>query len=151
MNKSSVIPLLISLYPLVSALVSMLLAQFLKCLFCYLHDGYIDLKKWFSSGGMPSSHSAMVCSLSTAIGLKEGFTSSFFCICVVFSLIVLYDAAGVRQVVGKQAIILNHILEDVFEKGEFKPQKIKELLGHTPLEVLMGSLLGIGTAYTLFY
>ncbi len=149
--KPSVIPLLISLYPLVSALVSMVLAQFMKSLFCYLHDGKVDLKKWFSSGGMPSSHSAMVSSLSTAIGLKEGFTSSSFCICIVFSLIVLYDAAGVRQVVGKQAIILNHILDDFVEKGELKTHKIKELLGHTPFEVLMGVLLGIGTAFTLYY
>ena len=149
--KTSAFPFLYELYPLVAGVMSMIMTQVLKAIFCYLSLGYLDSKKIFSSGGMPSSHSSLVCSLTTAIGLKEGFTSSSFCICVVFSMIVLYDAAGVRQLVGKQAILLNQLLEDLLKKGEFKADKLSELLGHTPLEVLAGALLGMGVAFTLYY
>jgi len=134
-------------YPLLCALLSMFAAQFIKSLLCLIKDRKIDFKKWFSSGGMPSSHSAMVTSLSTAVGFQEGFESALFSMSVVFSLIVLYDAAGVRQMVGKQAILLNQMLSDVKDGHQFKFNKVNEFLGHTPMEVFAGSVLGISIAY----
>ncbi|MFA5878877.1 MAG: divergent PAP2 family protein [Candidatus Margulisiibacteriota bacterium] len=140
-----------NLYPLFAAVFSMFLAQILKIFFNYFKKGDVDIKRILGAGGMPSSHSAMVMGLTTAVGLKEGWTSTMFCISVVFALIVLYDAAGIRRAVGKQAIILNQILTRFLRKGEFRYEKLTELLGHTPLEVIMGSLLGIAVAYTLYY
>ncbi len=92
---------------------------------------------------MPSSHSALVCAMSTAVGLQDGFTSSLFSVSVVFSLIVLYDAAGVRQVVGTQAVILNEMIDAMVTRGFLQEKRIKELLGHTPVEVAAGAVLGI--------
>ena len=143
--------LFIDLYPLVAALTSMLVTQMLKAIYCYIAEDRLDLKKMFASGGMPSSHSAMVAALSTAIGLRDGLGSSGFCISVVFSIIVLYDSAGVRHLVGQQAILLNQMVDDLVQRGEFKSEKLSELLGHTPLEVIVGVLLGIGIAFTLYY
>ena len=137
-------------FPLISALLSMIVAQVLKSVYSFGVQGELDIKKWFSSGGMPSSHSAMVSALSTAVGLKEGWTSSIFCLSVVFSLIVLYDASGVRQQVGKHSVALNRLLSDSFERGSFQFQEIKEFLGHTPLEVAAGVCLGIAVAFTLY-
>ena len=139
------------LYPLVSALVSMGIAQVLKIFHFYFKEGSFNAQRMLSSGGMPSSHSAMVAAMTTAIGLQEGWYSGSFCICVVFSLVVVYDAAGVRRAAGKQAAVLNQIVEDVFEKGEFQSHKLTEFLGHTPLEVVVGVLLGIGIAFSLYY
>ena len=116
----------------------------------YLKEERLNFKILVSSGGMPSSHSAMVTSLTTAIGLQEGWTSSLFCVSCVFTLVVLYDAAGVRRAAGKQARILNQIVDDLF-KGEYRPGKLTELLGHTPLEVIVGFFLGIGIAFSLYY
>ncbi len=138
-------------YPLTSGLVSMLTAQILKSIYVYLKDGDINIKKWISSGGMPSSHSAMVMAVTTSVGLKEGWASSIFCVSAVFSIIVLYDASGVRQAVGNQGVLLNQLVDDLLSKRVVESQKIKELLGHTPAEVLIGALLGIGIAFTLFY
>ncbi|MGE4169887.1 MAG: divergent PAP2 family protein [Candidatus Margulisiibacteriota bacterium] len=143
--------LFFELYPLTSALLAMLTAQLIKLIYFYIKEGKINLKLMFTAGGMPSSHSAMVMGLTTGVGLKEGWTSSLLCMCVVFSLVVLYDAAGIRQAVGKQAEILNQMMDDYVQKGEFKAVHLTELLGHTPLEVAAGSLLGIGVAFTLFY
>lgn len=141
---------LVRLYPLVSALVGMLVAQVLKSVFIYIKEAQVNLNSLFSSGGMPSSHATMVSSLTTAIGLQVGWTSSLFCICVVFSLVVIYDAAGVRRAAGKQAAILNQILDDL-KIGKYSEGKLTELLGHTPLEVIAGILLGIGIAFSLYY
>jgi len=141
----------IELYPLVAAIVSMFTAQTIKIIHAYITKTNLDVRKLFTSGGMPSSHSAMVTSLSTAVGLKEGWTSTMFSISVVFALIVIYDAAGVRRAVGRQAALLNQMIEDAVEKGEFATDKMSELLGHTPFEVLVGILLGIGISFSLFY
>ena len=142
----------IEIYPLIAAITSVIVAQLLKGIHQYIKNNKLDLRRTFGgSGGMPSSHSAMVSSLTTAIGLQEGFTSPLFCMCIIFSLIVFYDAAGVRQEAGKQAGILNQMMDDLFDRGEIKADKLKELIGHTPLEIVVGSLLGIGIAFTLYY
>ncbi len=142
---------LLEVYPLVAGLVSVLLAQILKIVYYYIKEGSLNPKSLISTGGMPSSHAAMVTGLSMAVGLQEGWTSTLFCVCVIFSLVVLYDAAGIRRAAGKQATVLNQVIEDVLQKGEFKPEKLSEFLGHTPLEVVVGSLLGIGIAFSLYY
>lgn len=92
---------------------------------------------------MPSSHSSFVSCMSTMIGLKYGFSSDLFAVAVVVSLIIMYDASGVRQAVGKQATILNQLIEDWQKKKEIKQEKLKELMGHTPKQVFFGGLLGI--------
>ncbi len=95
---------------------------------------------------MPSSHSASVAALSTAVGLQEGFTSALFGVTLYFSLIVMYDAAGLRRAAGRQAMVLNRLIERHFEHPEGDAQKLMELLGHTPLEVLVGASLGVFSA-----
>ena len=95
---------------------------------------------------MPSSHSASVAALSTAVGLQEGFTSALFGVTLYFSLIVMYDAAGLRRNAGKQASVLNRLIERHFKDPEHEAQKLMELLGHTPFEVFVGASLGIFTA-----
>ena len=100
--------------------------------------------RWlFDTGGMPSSHSATVSSLATAVGLYYGFSSMPFLLAFVFTLITLLDAAGVRRSVGRQAGILNKMLDDLYEKGQVPETRLKELLGHTPIEVFAGSFLGV--------
>lgn len=117
------------------------LAQFIK-----IFTGkrkVVDFPRMFMSGGMPSSHSSFVTSLSTVIGIHKGFDSVEFVICVVFALIVMYDASGVRRAVGKQAAILNKIVEDLQNKKHIEHETLKELIGHTPKEVILGAILGI--------
>lgn len=123
------------------------LAQFIKIFTG--KDKFIQLSRIFTSGGMPSSHSSFVTSLSTLVGIEKGFSSIEFAIVAVFSLIIMYDASGVRRAVGKQAIILNQMVEDLQTKKHFEHKKLKELVGHTPIEVLFGAILGILVAFWL--
>lgn len=118
------------------------IAQFLKIITWALVSKEVNFRRLVEPGGMPSSHSAFVTSLATGIGLTEGFSSSMFALATVFSLIVMYDAAGVRRAAGKQATVLNTIIEDL-NRRELHPERLKELLGHTPVEVVVGAILGI--------
>ena len=117
------------------------LAQFIKIFTG--KEKRIEFSRIVMSGGMPSSHSSFVTSLSTLVGLERGFDSLEFSICVVFALIVMYDASGVRRAVGKQAAILNKIVQDVQHRKHIEHETLKELVGHTPKEVILGALLGI--------
>ena len=123
------------------------LAQFLK-IFTF-SEKKIKFSRIESSGGMPSSHSSFVTSLSTLVGMELGFNSMEFAIVAVFSIIIMYDASGVRRAVGKQAAVLNQIIDDLHHKKHIEQKKLKELVGHTPIEVLFGALLGILTALIL--
>lgn len=123
------------------------LAQFLK-IFTF-SEKKIKFSRIVSSGGMPSSHSSFVTSLSTLVGMELGFNSIEFAIVAVFSIIIMYDASGVRRAVGKQAAVLNQIIDDLHHKKHIEQKKLKELVGHTPIEVLFGALLGILTALIL--
>lgn len=123
------------------------LAQFIKIFTG--KDKRIVVSRIFSSGGMPSSHSSFVTSLATLVGLERGFNSTDFAVVCVFSLIIMYDAAGVRRAVGKQAAILNQIVDDIQHGKHIEHQKLKELVGHTPKEVFVGAILGILTALAL--
>ena len=117
------------------------LAQFIKIFTG--KEKRIDFKRIIISGGMPSSHSSFVTSLAMLVGFDKGFASTEFAITAVFAIIVMYDASGVRRAVGKQAEILNQIVDDFFHGKFDQHKKLKELVGHTPKEVLFGALLGI--------
>jgi len=108
----------------------------------------INFKRFVETGGMPSSHSAVVTSLMTAVGLSEGFDSPIFAVSFVFSFIVMYDAAGVRLAAGKQAKILNQLINSNQVKVDTN-EKLKELLGHTPIQVFVGAIYGIIVGYLI--
>ena len=129
---------------LIVALVACLLAQFLKLVFELIIHRKINVRVLVETGGMPSSHSALVTALACGIGQTWGWASPGFAVTTVFAGIVMYDAAGVRQAAGKQAKILNQIIDELFrEKPEFNEDRLKELLGHTPVQVIVGSILGV--------
>lgn len=130
------------------SLLSLFTAQFIKIFTTYP----FDFTRILGSGGMPSSHASFVSTLSTSIGLRYGFSSDLFAIVAVFSLIIIYDASGVRRAVGEQANVLNNLVKHLDLKKLNKNREkeiikdLKELVGHTPFEVLVGSMLGIGFA-----
>ena len=130
-----------ALIPIGAPLVSLLIAQSVKLLDGYRKDKKIIFQKCVASGGMPSSHSAMVSSIAVAVGMRDGWTSSAFYVSIVLAMIVMYDSTGVRQAVGRHAVILNRLLSGLNEDRQ--DEKIKEMLGHTPFEVFVGSCLGI--------
>ena len=120
-------------------------AQSLKFLIELIHHRKMNFNSLVSTGGMPSAHSALVGSLATSIGLTEGWESSEFAITCLFAIIVMYDATGIRQAAGKQAQILNQLI-DSFRDYIFSlntEERLKELLGHTPVQVLVGLGWGI--------
>ncbi|RKD33289.1 divergent PAP2 family protein [Lacrimispora algidixylanolytica] len=130
---------------LVSAVAAWTLAQFLKTLIDMALNKNFNPERLVGSGGMPSSHSSTVCALTTAASYRYGVGSFEFAICFVLSMIVMYDAMGVRRETGKQAKLLNSILlENPLKlKGELIQETLKEYVGHTPLQVAAGALLGI--------
>jgi len=121
--------------------------QIAKFLWEWVHRRDFDFRVLTRSGGMPSSHSAMVTSLATAVAVRYGPDSGLFAMSVVFAFIVMYDASGVRQAAGKQAKVLNQILREFFSGQPITETELKELIGHTPVEVIVGALVGI--TYTL--
>ncbi len=140
-------------YLLMSAVVSWLTAQVIKIFTGLYQNKDLSLKKiLFSTGGMPSSHSASVVSLTTAAGLWYGFGSGYFAIAATFSMIVMIDASGVRYETGKQSAFLNKVAKLIFSgQPEEMNTGFKELVGHTPLQVLMGALLGVALAIVMFF
>ncbi|HEX2922870.1 MAG TPA: divergent PAP2 family protein [Chloroflexota bacterium] len=119
------------------------IAQVLKVIVVLIQERKLDLWRLVSAGGMPSSHSALVSALATEIAGKDGVTSSIFALAVVFAAVVMYDAAGIRQAVSIQARILNKILDDYFKRQHWNEERLRELLGHTRIEVFAGAMLGI--------
>ncbi len=119
-------------------------AQILKFILVLVIYKRFDFRRFIGSGGMPSSHSSLVVSLTMSIGFIKGFDSLIFALSAVMSLVVMYDAAGVRRSAGQQAAILNKIVED-WGRADYSltEKKLKELLGHTPVEVIAGAILGI--------
>ena len=122
------------------------IAQCLKVILGIFREKRFNFRWFIGTGGMPSSHAAGVTALSTACGLYEGFSSPFFALATVFALVTMFDAQGVRRSTGQQASILNKILEDIYWQGKIEGDRLKELIGHTPFQVLIGALLGIGLA-----
>ena len=119
------------------------IAQALKVVLTLIISKEFDKTRMWGSGGMPSSHSSTTCALMMMIGFKQGFDSALFALAFAFSAIVMYDAAGVRRSTGKNAAVLNRLIDDLYKDGSFKEEHLKELVGHTPVQVLAGALLGI--------
>jgi len=128
---------------LLSGLFAWWLAQFLKVPFEYMITRHWNWALWFSTGGMPSSHSALVTGMATAIGLWAGFDTPSFAVALALAMIVVYDAAGVRRQAGMHAQRLNHMINELFSGQPISEMRLKEVLGHTPRQVLGGVLLGI--------
>jgi acid phosphatase family membrane protein YuiD len=128
---------------LVCVLIAWFIAQFGKPFLQYLRTREWAWSWFFSAGGMPSTHSAVITAATTAIGIQMGLASPEFAFCVAVSMIVLYDAAGVRRQAGEHARVINAIIDDLAHGHPLKEENLKELLGHTPAEVIVGSVLGI--------
>ena len=132
---------------LLISFVAWFIAQALKVIGGLIREKRLDMSFFVRSGGMPSSHTALVTSLATAVGILQGFNSVEFAIAAVFSSIVMYDAAGVRRAVGQQSIILNRILQELRERrSKDVEHDVRALIGHTPFQVFSGALLGISVA-----
>lgn len=116
--------------------------QFWKFLSTLLFQHRFDLSQLWATGGMPSSHSALVAALAASVGMNAGFGSPEFAMSVVLAMIVMYDAAGIRQAAGKQAQKINQIVEELLHGHPLNEEHLRELLGHTPLQVTVGGLIG---------
>jgi uncharacterized protein len=140
---------LITNWVLIIPLCAWVLAQLIKMLIALSQGKGLDLAFFISSGGMPSAHSAMVCALATAIAMTYGLGSTYFAISVILAMIVMYDAAGVRQSVGLQSVVLNRIILELKRKEPLVKIEadLRELMGHTPFEVIVGAGLGIALAW----
>jgi acid phosphatase family membrane protein YuiD len=138
---------------LIVGIVSWFLAQVFKCISNLILTKKFSIERLFGDGGMPSGHSATVVSVAVATGLYEGFDTAVFAVAMILAIVVMHDAMNVRYQAGKQAELLN-AMADMFERitGADLPneEKLKELLGHTPLQVAAGCLLGIATAIIMY-
>lgn len=133
-----------------SALFAWLAAQMVKFFGRWHITHRIDFSALVATGGMPSSHSALVSALATAVGLVEGFGSTAFAIAIVFAGVVMFDAQSVRRAAGNQARLLNQIIDEIFKQHSLSDRKLVELLGHTPVEVFFGMALGIAMAFAVY-
>lgn len=120
-----------------------LIAQALKVVLGVFRKKKFDFKLFLGSGGMPSAHTAGASCLATMIGIDQGFDSIYFALAFAFTIVVMFDAQGVRRSTGKQAGILNKIMEDIYWQKKIQEARLRELIGHTPVEVIMGLFLGI--------
>jgi len=131
-------------------LYSWAITQTIKVILGVIREKRFNFRWFIGTGGMPSSHSATVSALATAVGLYVGFDSALFAISLAFAIVVIMDAQGVRRATGQQAEILNKMLDDIYWKKHIKEDRLKELLGHTPIEVLVGIACGITFALLLW-
>ena len=133
---------------LLSAFLGAVVAQWMKFGFSWAKNRKPDFKILTVTGGMPSSHSSLAMAITTSTGLILGFKSVEFAIALGFAMVIMYDAAGLRRSAGKMAILLNRLVDDIYSEKhpKFPHEKLMVLLGHTPLEVLMGALLGAALA-----
>jgi acid phosphatase family membrane protein YuiD len=136
--------------PLTHALLCGLLVQLSKVLTYLLQEKKINVRRFVETGGMPSSHAASVMALTTCVGLREGFGSVLFGVVLYFSLIVMYDAAGLRRAAGRQATLLNRILHEPAQLTGPPADRLREQLGPTPIEVLEGAVLGVRFSFAIF-
>lgn len=121
-------------------------AQMTKMIVCLVQSRRLDFRYLVSTGGMPSAHSAMASAVATAIGLTEGFSNPVFTLGFCFAAVVMFDAQSVRAAAGEQARLLNQIVDELFKEHHLSENKLKELLGHTRLEVFFGMLTGVVSA-----
>ncbi|MBB4635167.1 divergent PAP2 family protein [Longimicrobium terrae] len=135
--------------PLAPALLAMMTAQAFKFLRTLLRRNRPDFTRLIGTGGMPSAHSASVTALSTAVGIGHGWNTPLFGVAAFFSLVIMYDATGIRRAAGRQARLLNRLVAELQEHHTLDFEKLGELLGHTPLEVLVGAVYGALLAFLL--
>ncbi len=128
---------------LMTTLSAWVIAQTIKVIAGVIRQRKFDFRWFVGTGGMPSAHATGASCLATAIGLEYGFSSVYFALAASFAVVVMFDAQGVRRATGKQARILNKITEDIYWQGRIKEDRLRELIGHTPVEVIGGFLLGI--------
>jgi uncharacterized protein len=126
------------------------LAQSVKVLFGVIREKRFNFRWFIGTGGMPSSHAAGASALATCIGMNQGFSTPIFAVAAVFAMITMFDAQGVRRATGQQATILNKMMEDIYWKGQIEEKRLKELVGHTPIQVLAGFIFGIVCALILY-
>lgn len=133
---------------IISSFLGVFIAQFIKFIYFYIKNRKLNFKMFTITGGMPSSHSSFSVALTASVGLVSGFSSVEFAVAFGFAGVVMYDAAGLRRAAGKTAALLNRIVDDYYSERDTKTnqEKLMEVLGHTPFEVLMGALLGISLA-----
>ena len=134
---------------LLAAFVAWAIAQISKTLYELIRYRKLRFNRLVSSGGMPSSHSALVTGLATATGRVAGVASILFAITFILACIVMYDAAGVRRAVSIQARILNQMIDEAFQGKPFAEKRLRELIGHTPTQVIVGGLLGVAVGLLL--
>jgi uncharacterized protein len=128
------------------------IAQLIKVLVVYIQKKQFDFRTLIATGGMPSSHSAIVSALATSVAIVDGFSSVPFAISAIFALIVIYDSAGMRRSVGRQAVVLNRVIKELRERrsiGYFE-KDLRELMGHTTFQVIIGACLGIAVSFIWF-
>ncbi len=123
------------------------ITQGVKVLLGVIREKRFNFKWFIGTGGMPSSHAAGVAALATTCGLATGFGSVTFALAAVFALVTMFDAQGVRRSAGEQAAILNQVMDDMYWKGKIEAGRLIELIGHSPLQVIIGSILGIMLAF----
>lgn len=123
-----------------------IIAQTVKVTIGVIREKRFDFRWFVGTGGLPSSHAAGASCLATAIGLEYGFNSVYFALAASFAVVVMFDAQGVRHSTGKQARILNKIMEDIYWQGKIQENRLWELVGHTQVEVIVGFLLGVAIA-----
>ena len=126
------------------------IAQCIKVLLGVIREKRFNFKWFIGTGGMPSSHAAGAVALATTSGLQVGFDSVIFALAAVFALVTMFDAQGVRRSAGEQAAILNQILDDIYWKGKIETERLFELIGHTPLQVIVGGFLGCLLSLVLY-
>jgi len=135
----------------VAALLSGFIAQVLKVFIYFIRTRKLQLLRIFDTGGMPSSHSALVTTLTIGIGHESGIDSSIFSIALIFGMYVVFEAAGLRQAVGNQARVLNELVDDLLVTHHLNTSRLRELIGHTWAEVTGGFIVGLIAALIAFY
>lgn len=130
----------------ITTLSAWVVAQTIKVLIGVVSQKRFDFRWFVGTGGMPSSHTAGASCLATSIGLNCGFDSVYFALAASFAIVVMFDAQGVRRASGRQAQILNRIMDDIYWQGKIREGRLRELIGHTPIEVIAGFLLGVAIA-----
>lgn len=134
---------------LLAPIVAWAFAQAAKVTLSSVRQRRLNLRVLAETGGMPSSHSAIVMGLTTAVGKHAGINSAAFAIALIFTFVVMYDAAGLRRAAGRQAAVLNRLVEDLVHMRGVQEARLRELLGHTPMEVLVGAAIGLAVGLIL--
>lgn len=125
-----------------ATLAAWVVAQSIKVVLSVRQKHRFDVRWFLGTGGMPSAHSAGVTALATAVGVRVGFETAIFAMALMFALVTMFDAQGVRRAAGRQAVALNKILDELYAGKQISEERVKELLGHTPVEVLVGAAVG---------